>query len=392
MRELKEVTVFDPETTKRVVIVTGGTGSLGRNVVQTFAERGWRVGFQYCKNQSEANALSKEMTQRYGPDAAMAFQYDFLKAEPNFHKEVKTVEQKLGPIGSFIHCSSQAFNESTFSASDISSLESLSQLGLSAFIRVLDACLTGMKYRQNGVIIGILSEALLSPRLSHWATYNASKAALKSYLTDLAVRVKATGVEVYGVFPGAFKTAQSKGTSQAVYENMKKQQIARVGTAGIDPVEVARLIVDLAEKKKPYETGSFVAINKEQGVRYLGLLDYPETAQGKEHLPPPSHIENMSSLASNVEPIDAVKAKLETVFRDVFKLDQTQPVAHAEFGTFSNWDSLQHINLLMSVEQAMKISFSDGEAGVSTSFKKIYDTVRHKLNKLTNKGFSAPHE
>ena len=42
------------------VLVTGGTGSVGRAIVQAFTERGDEVTFQYRSNQSEADSLGKE--------------------------------------------------------------------------------------------------------------------------------------------------------------------------------------------------------------------------------------------------------------------------------------------------------------------------------------------
>lgn len=73
---------------------------------------------------------------------------------------------------------------------------------------------------------------------------------------------------------------------------------------------------------------------------------------------------------------DSLKSDLEKIFRKVFKTKPNESVESAELGSFQNWDSLQHFNLLMSIEHELQIDFSEEDAMGLTNFRDIFETVK----------------
>lgn len=56
-----------------------------------------------------------------------------------------------------------------------------------------------------------------------------------------------------------------------------------------------------------------------------------------------------------------VRQQLQKVFRDVFDDDEFEIADEMSAKDVEDWDSLQHINLIIAVEKAFKISFTVAE-------------------------------
>lgn len=70
---------------------------------------------------------------------------------------------------------------------------------------------------------------------------------------------------------------------------------------------------------------------------------------------------------------DEIYAKVTDVFRDVFDDDDLTPTAQTVAADVEEWDSLSHIRLILSLEQAFGIRFSTVEVG---SMENVGDLVR----------------
>jgi len=58
---------------------------------------------------------------------------------------------------------------------------------------------------------------------------------------------------------------------------------------------------------------------------------------------------------------DEVKAQLNTVFRDIFDDDDIEVSEATTAKDIDGWDSLTHVNLVVAVEKAFKVSFTTKE-------------------------------
>ena len=83
------------------------------------------------------------------------------------------------------------------------------------------------------------------------------------------------------------------------------------------------------------------------------------------------------ALEDAVGSVDFEQEKLEGIFREVFKLDEDEPVENARIGQ-GGWDSLRHLDLLMSIEDGLDVSFHDVGGNTLVSFPQILEVVREK--------------
>ncbi len=76
---------------------------------------------------------------------------------------------------------------------------------------------------------------------------------------------------------------------------------------------------------------------------------------------------------------DEVYEVLDEVFQDVFDDDSIMVNDGTTADDIEDWDSLEHINLIVAVEKAFKIRFSLGETTGMKNVGEMVDTILKKL-------------
>jgi acyl carrier protein len=74
------------------------------------------------------------------------------------------------------------------------------------------------------------------------------------------------------------------------------------------------------------------------------------------------------------------KTSLIKVFSLIFKIKEKNIKETINFKNQKNWDSLNHVKLLMAIESKFNVKFHPEESMYLNSFKKILDTI-NKLKK-----------
>ena len=69
---------------------------------------------------------------------------------------------------------------------------------------------------------------------------------------------------------------------------------------------------------------------------------------------------------------DAIYEKLAPVFQDIFEDDNLAPAPEMTAQDVEEWDSLNHIRLIVAIEELFNIKFSSAEIG---SLQKVDDIV-----------------
>ena len=75
---------------------------------------------------------------------------------------------------------------------------------------------------------------------------------------------------------------------------------------------------------------------------------------------------------------DDVEQKLMTVMCQVFKLPSEAIAPEASRKNVEQWDSLKHLNLMLALEDAFDVEFSDNVIATIASFNLIAQTLRAK--------------
>jgi len=71
--------------------------------------------------------------------------------------------------------------------------------------------------------------------------------------------------------------------------------------------------------------------------------------------------------------------RIKEVMSDVFDIDAAQINEQSSIDTLENWESLTHLNFIMSLEEAFDISIEDEEMEKMIDFPTIKHIIENKL-------------
>ncbi|TAH50274.1 MAG: acyl carrier protein [Chloroflexota bacterium] len=74
-----------------------------------------------------------------------------------------------------------------------------------------------------------------------------------------------------------------------------------------------------------------------------------------------------------------IAERVRDVMSDLFGVPRDAIDAHASPKTIPQWDSLQHLNLVLALEQEFEIQFSTEEISAMTDFTQVVETVEQRL-------------
>jgi NAD(P)-dependent dehydrogenase (short-subunit alcohol dehydrogenase family) len=210
----------------KVVLVTGGTGGLGREVTMAFLEAGATVVTTYRSADEFAAVVSA--AERVGatpPDGAQVDVTDATVVE----KLVADIVTKHTRLDVLVNTVGAYAGGTNLWEVDPKTYDQMLQLNLKAGFVLARATVPLMIRQNRGWIVNISSKGALD----HWAggaLYSASKAATLALFDALAAEVKPYNINVNTVLPSIIDTASNrKSMPQADFSKWPKpEDIARV--------------------------------------------------------------------------------------------------------------------------------------------------------------------
>lgn len=202
-----------------VVLITGASRGLGREMARLFAARGARL-ILTARGAKDLEATAALLRRSHGPDGrppdVLAVPGDVADAE-HAERLVWLGLARFGRIDVLIN------NASTLGASPMPRLEVLDprtfeetvRVNVTAPLRLIQLVLPQMKARGSGAIINVTSDAAVEA-YPGWGAYGASKAALEHLTRILAAELADTGVRVYIVDPGEMNTRMHQDAEPGV--------------------------------------------------------------------------------------------------------------------------------------------------------------------------------
>lgn len=226
----------------KVVVVTGGTGGLGRRICHAFARQGSKVAVVYLERRSLAEEIAAGLKQA-GAQAARPFQADVTQPEAI----AALVEQVLATWGRLdVLVNNAAFNQSV-RYEDLDGMtqelwEQIQRANVTGPFLCSKAVAPAMKRQGDGRIVNIGSIAGFYPGGSSIA-YAVSKAALAHLTRCLAVAL-APEVLVNGVAPGLMEGTRM--TERLLPDQIQRSSAAAVLGRVADKDDVADQVVTFA--------------------------------------------------------------------------------------------------------------------------------------------------
>ena len=199
------------------VVVTGGSGGIGRAVVRAFERAGARVAV--VDRAPDERVIAADLSTQEGA-AEMA----------------RAANERLGRVDGLVHVVG-GFGMGPVEAAPARDYDRLFDLNVRTLFLAVHALLPSLK-AQRGFVCGFASEPAWTGAAPGMALYAASKAAVATFLRSLDGEVAKDGVRVSVVYPmGAVDTPQNRAAMPAF------------DPAGyIDPDEIAETIVFAASR------------------------------------------------------------------------------------------------------------------------------------------------
>ena len=229
------------------ILITGASGSLGREAAAAFVRAGWRV---YAADRAEP------------PKPIPGAEYFFcdVTSDESVRRAAEYLESKGARLDCVLHMAG-LYTMDSFIEIPPETLEKMLAVNLMGVYRVNRAALPLLN--KNGRVIITASELALLDPLPFNGIYSMTKRALEAYAHSLALELDLIGVRVVTLYPGAYGDGMTKGALRAMdrmrdstrlYPEVTERfrRIVMRETGGAKPPEaLAKRILRIARKRRP---------------------------------------------------------------------------------------------------------------------------------------------
>jgi len=223
---------------KRVIIVTGASRGLGKEIALAFGKKQERIVVNFLAHEQDAVHVAKSIC-LYGGEA-MLFRAD-VKSSADVDAMMHSAESRWGTVDVLVN------------NAGITKDELLPRMTEDDWEAVLDVNLKGVFYccravsgimakKNRGHIVNISSIVGIQGRRGQ-ANYSASKAGLIGLTKSLAKELGQNNIQVNAILPGYMPTEMGRVVSKTVQERIFQENILK---RAADPGEVAGFIYGLS--------------------------------------------------------------------------------------------------------------------------------------------------
>jgi acetoacetyl-CoA reductase len=244
---------------KKIALVTGGTGGIGTQICRRLAEQGFLVVANYLESESEA---AREWRQRLLSDD---YEFGLVAGDVSDYADaermVREVEEVYGPISVLVNCAGIT-RDKTLRKMDHDEWRAVIDTNLSGVFNVTRQVIDGMTDRREGRIVNISSINGQQGQFGQ-TNYSAAKAGVHGFTMALAREVAARGVTVNTVSPGYIITPMTK----VIPDDIKEQIVASIPMRRMgNPDDVAAAVAFLTSRDADYITGADISVNGGLGM------------------------------------------------------------------------------------------------------------------------------
>ncbi|GAA2548394.1 SDR family oxidoreductase [Streptomyces levis] len=226
-----------PGTSPRVALVTGGSGGIGRAVVERLAADGFAVAVHYAGNKAKAETLVEEITASGGRAVAVGGD---VADEHAMAAAFEAVETAFGGIDVVVNTAG-IMVLAPIAELDLDDLDRMHRTNIRGTFVVAQQA--ARRVRRGGAIVNV-STSVTRTQLPAYGAYVASKAAVQSITLILARELRGKDITVNTVAPGPVATPLFlEGKDEAtVAAFAKATPLERLG----EPRDIAESVAFLA--------------------------------------------------------------------------------------------------------------------------------------------------
>lgn len=244
------------ELKDKVVLITGGTGGIGSQIIADFLEEGAKVAC-LIRNTNKMEALRKFLEQtNILSDKLYAYECSLLDFD-EIKKTTKQIVRHLKRIDILVNCAGFA-HEYPFAILDQKQIDEMIDLNLKSPIYLAQAVLKYMYKQKEGSIINISSVSSIKKGRGI-AIYAAAKAGLDSFTRSLAIEVGRKNIRVNCIRPGVINTAMSDALLNRAGSMINES--TSLGRSG-NPSEISKVVLFVASGKvSSFITGECITVD-----------------------------------------------------------------------------------------------------------------------------------
>jgi len=241
--------------TKRIALVTGGTGGIGTSICKQLADDGYQViaGYYSGGKHEKAQKWQEQMSAE-GYDIAVAFgnitDWDSTEAC------VEGIRRDFGPIDILVN------------NGGITRDSTLRKMSEEQWVDVISTDLTSVFYMTRMVVNDMLANGYgriinissINGEKGQFgqANYSAAKAGMHGFTKAVAQEVASKGVTVNTISPGYIATSMIMEVPEEIREGIRKNiPVGRFGK----PEDIARVVSFLASEDSGFITGANISAN-----------------------------------------------------------------------------------------------------------------------------------
>lgn len=242
----------------KVMVVTGGSGGIGRAISSEAARRGFAVCINYRSNGEKAAELVREI--EAGGGKAIAVHAD-VTVEADVERLFAETDARLGRLTALVNNAGIVGWQDRVDNCTAQNLNHLWSVNVTSYFLSAGAAIRRMSTLHGGAggsIVNVSSIAGRRGGRDQRVHYAASKGAINSFTVGLAKEVATEGIRVNAVLPGFILSEFHDGYGGVDRANAVAPLIPvkRVGT----PEEVADAVLWLASDGASFVTSSLVDV------------------------------------------------------------------------------------------------------------------------------------
>src|SRR6266481_870740 len=242
----------------KVALVTGSSRGIGAEMIKAFGKRSAQCVVNYVvdpegQNKSDAESVARELKD------PLVIECDVTKPE-QVESMMKQIQDRHGGLDVLVN-NSGIIRDRTIKKMSLEEFESVVRVNLTGTFTVTQKAAAILR---NGGRIVNLSSVSGQIGLFGQANYSSSKAAIIALTKVSARELARQNITVNAIAPGFIDVGMSKGMTDEVTENFKKQiPLGRLG----DVPEIVDAALFLASPMASYITGHVLNVN---GGFYMG--------------------------------------------------------------------------------------------------------------------------
>ena len=243
----------------KVLLVTGGSGGIGKAIASLAAREGYAVALTYRSNPEGAREVVREIESRGG--RAAAFEAD-LGREEEIVRLFEKVDAALGPLSALVNNAGQIGWEGRVDEARAEDLNRLWAVNVTSYFICAREAVRRMSTRhggRGGAIVNVSSLSGRSGGRDRRVHYAASKGAINTFTLGLAKEVATEGVRVNGVVPAFTATGIHDAFGGSEERARRIVGTIPMGRIGL-PEETAEAVMWLLSDKASFVTGTLLDV------------------------------------------------------------------------------------------------------------------------------------